>query len=233
MIFQYADAPAVTPVISSPNRIVLRFLRMAPQSTILDPDLSEVPTDRPTVSVDLRFFLAEPEWREATVVLHPIIANRFVKLSVRVFNGIMAGLILMLPGRFGWTWQDLFRYDTFRALFMAAVVLGCAWTATGIGMNFLNHRLNRLDLERHIILTDQGVTVTLGERIWNSPWKDFVFFRDTPNIFILRTTGTKFWTIPRRAIPPADVPRFCDLLREKLPRRQPWSWSPDSRNEVR
>jgi hypothetical protein len=99
-------------------------------------------------------------------------------------------------------------------------------------MKSLDHHLNRLDLERHIILTDEGVAVTLGERHWNYQWKDFVFFRETETVFVLRTAGTKFWTIPTRAFSSADVPRFRELLREKLPRRQPWSWSPDSRGQV-
>ena len=171
---------------------------MSPQSITLDQrDAVNGSGGQPAISFDLRFFLTETEWREATVVLHPVIANRFVKPAVRLFNGVMAVVIFMVPGRFGWTWHDLLRYSPHHAAFLALVVLGCAWTATGIGMKSLDHHLNRLDLERHIILTDEGVTVTLGERHWNYPWKDFVFFRDTPNVFVLRTTGTKFWTIPR------------------------------------
>jgi hypothetical protein len=188
--------------------------------------------DKPTISFDLRFFLTESELREAALLLHPLIANRFVKPLVRVFNGCAAIIIFMVPGRFGWTWHDLLRYSPHHAVFLGIIALGCAWTATGVGMKSPDRHLNRLDLERHIVLSDQGVTVTLGERTWNSPWKDFVFFRNTPTIFLLRTTGTKFWTIPRRALSPADVARFRELLREKLPRRQPWSWSSDSRTEA-
>jgi len=187
--------------------------------------------DEPTVSLDLRFYLTESELREAACLLHPVIANRFVKPLVRVFNGCAAIIILMVPSRFGWTWQDLLRHSPHHAVLLGVVALGCAWTATGVGMKSLDHHLNRLDLERHIVLSDQGVTVTLGERRSYSPWNDFVFFRETPTIFVLQTTGTRFWTIPRRVLSPADVGRFRELLCKKLPRRQPWSWSPDSRYE--
>jgi YcxB-like protein len=161
--------------------------------------------DTPTISFDLRFFVTESEWREASALVHPIIANRFVKPLVRVFNGCAAVFIFMVPGRFGSTWPDLLRYSPHHAGFLLVVALGCAWTATGIGVKSLNHHVNRLDRERHIVVSDQGLSVTLGERHWNHHWKDFVFFRDTPKLIVLRATGTRFWTIPTRAIPPADV----------------------------
>lgn len=184
------------------------------------------------MSFDLHFFLAESEWRTAVRLLHPIAGRPYVKSLLRVLNGCGAIIIATIPHRFGWSWPLLFRFQPVQASFLAAIALVCLWSATGVGMNRWNHRLNRLDLERHIVVCDQGVTVDWNARAWNYRWNDFVYFRETEGIVVLRTTGTKFWTIPMRILQPEGAVRFRELLAQKLPCRQPWSWSPDSSGQT-
>jgi hypothetical protein len=181
-----------------------------------------------TASFDLRFFLTEPEWREAIRLLHPIVGRQYVKRLLRVVNGCGAIIIIMVPHQFGWSWSLLFQVRPVQAVFLAALVFVCVWSATGVGMKGLDHRLNRLDLARHIVVSDQGVNVDWNAQTWNYQWKDFVYFRETEDLVVLRTAGTKFWTIPIRVLQPGDAARFRELLRRNLPRRQRWSWSADS-----
>jgi hypothetical protein len=201
---------------------------MAEQSLTLDP-VDKSAHDPAAICFDLRFFLSQAEWKEAAQVLHPIVGNPRVKPFVRVFNGLVAiGMFLLPPKLFHQSWLELFKTTPPFAIFLALMALFCAWSATGIGVKSLDQHLNRLDLERHMVVTQEGLTVAMGERRYKHQWKDFVFYRETPSFLILRGTGVQFWTIPLRAIPPTDLPAFRDLIGHKLPRRQRWSWSPDS-----
>jgi YcxB-like protein len=185
-------------------------------------------SSKPTASFDLRFFLTEPEWREAILLLHPFVGRQYIKSLLRVVNGCGAIIIMMVPHRFGWSWPLLFQLRPAQAVFLAALVFVSVWSATGVGMKRLDHRLNRLDLARHIVVSDQGVNVDWNAQTWNYQWKDFVYFRETEELVVMRTAGTKFWTIPIRVFQPEDAARFRELLRQNLPHRQPWSWSAGS-----
>jgi len=187
-----------------------------------------IPTDALNVHFDLRFLLTEPEWREACRVMQPLASKPGLKLLGRLINAVWAIVLLLLPYKLGYSWSEMFRTHTFGTVPIAAMVCLSVLGATGIGIKSLNHHLNRLDLERQIIVSDQGVKVTLGERVRNLQWKDFVYFSETSALFVLRTSSTQFWTIPMRVLSPKDIERFRSLLCDKLPRRQPYSWSPDS-----
>jgi YcxB-like protein len=195
-------------------------------------DPREIVGDSSTL-FDLRFILTEAEWREGTDLLHPIFGTAYnPKIPLRLFFGLCGVLNLMIPVLNGWSWDELIREQPQRAALTALVAIACALAAMGIGTKALDRRLNRIDLERHIVVTDRGVTISWNNRVFNHEWKDFVYFRETPNVVILRNPGVRFWTIPLRALPSGSKSRFLDLLHRKMPRRQPYSWSPDSSGYV-
>lgn len=167
--------------------------------------------------LDVRFLLRESEWRAACRMLRPFVANPNIKPFLRILNGFGALLFLAFPHLFHGSWASLFPGEPIPALFLLAMGLLCLWSATGIGMKSLDHRLNRLDLERHIVVSNNGVFVDFNGRTRKYEWKDFACFRESPELFVLRTTGTKFWTIPIRVISPKSLPDLRQLLNEKLP----------------
>jgi len=182
-----------------------------------------------SICFDLRFILTEAEWREGTDLLHPIFGTAYnPKPPLRIFFAVCGVLNLIGPVLSGWSWGEFLRDQPQRAALVLLVALACALAAAGIGMKALDRRLNRIDLERHIVVTNQGVTITWNNRVFNHEWKDFVYFRETANVVVLRNPGVRFWTIPLRAVPAAGESRFREHLHSKLPRRQPYSWSPDS-----
>jgi hypothetical protein len=181
---------------------------------------------KPAPLFDLRFSLTESEWREAGALLHPISGGAYAKPWLRLFCGFCAVANLMAPALNGTSWSELIQCAPGRAAFAALGAVACASGA--IWMKSLDHRLNRIDLERHIIMTDASVTVTRNERTWNHRWQDFAYFREGQNIVILRNPGVRYWTIPLRAIPADRQLHFRKLLCNKLARRQPYSWSSDS-----
>jgi hypothetical protein len=101
---------------------------------------------KPTVHFELRFFLTEAEWREAGSLLHPVVGNGFNKPWVRLFVGSCAIFNLIFPILNGWSWGDLIRDRPQSAVVIVLGALFCGFLSTGVGMRFLNHRLNRLDL---------------------------------------------------------------------------------------
>ena len=199
------------------------------------PQLSTSSQDGPVIAFgtaaadfDLRFFLTEAEWREAANLLHPIVGNGFNKPWLRLFLVCCAVFNLIVPVLNGWSWGKLIRDRPQSALAIGLAASFCGFLATGFGMKFLNQRLNRLDLERHILVGEPGVRIAWNGRVFHYQWKDFLYFRHNSNVLILRNPGVRCWTIPLRALPPGSEPRFLELLCKNLPRRQPHSWSPDS-----
>jgi hypothetical protein len=177
---------------------------------------------------ELRFFLTEAEWREGSNLLHPIVGNGFDKPWVRLFVGSCAVFNLILPVINGWSWGDLIRDRPQSAVAIGLGTLFCGFLSTGFGLRFLNHRLNRLDLERHMLVGEQGVRIQWNGRGFHYEWKDFVYFRNNSNLLVLRNSAYRFWTIPFRALPPDSESRFLEFVSRNLPRRQPHSWSTDS-----
>jgi hypothetical protein len=201
---------------------------MAQPSTSLD-DPVEIADEAASVRFDLRFYLTESEWEEATNLLHPIIGNTYSRPWVRLLSGVGAAWIIMMPTLLGGqSWHEMLLYQPMRAAFLGLMALACALGTTRFAMKFLDHRLNRLDLDRHVMVSERGVMIAWNGRVFNYEWKDFVYFRESASVVILRNPGARFWTIPVRALPPGSETRFREFLRSKLSRRQPYSWSPDS-----
>lgn len=70
-------------------RITIRY--MGQLSTSLDQDNQrEIVHTPPSAAFDLRFILTEPEWREGTHLLHPIVGTSYTKPWIRLFWGICA-----------------------------------------------------------------------------------------------------------------------------------------------
>jgi len=181
---------------------------------------------KPAPLFDLRFNLTESEWKESSNLVHPIFGGAHTKPWARLFCGFCAVINLIAPTLNGTSWGELIRYAPSRAIFAGTAMLLCAGAA--IWMKPLERRRNQLDVERHVVLSEHKVTVTLNERVWNNLWTDFMYFREGPNVAILRHSVLTFWTIPLRAIPIERQSEFRQLLNSKLARRQPYSWSPDS-----
>jgi hypothetical protein len=182
---------------------------------------------KPAQSFDLRFFLTEAELQQGMALLHPIVGNSR-SIRSRLICAVCSVICLMGPVLHGWSWGELIHYAPRTAAIVGLAALFCAWCASGIGVNSLNLRMNRVDLDRHIVVSEQGVKIEWNQQTFNYQWKDFVYFRETDALIILRNPGIRFWTIPLRAVPPASQARFLELIHNKLPCRQPYSWSPDS-----
>lgn len=191
-------------------------------------DARDTACSTPALHFELRFFLTEAEWREGASLLHPTAGNGFDKPWVRLFVGFCAVFNLILPVLNGWSWSDFIRNRPQAALAIGLGSLFCGFLSTGFGLRFLNHRLNRLDLERHILVTDKGVRIQWNGRVFHYGWNDFSYFRTNSTLLVLRNSAFRFWTIPLRALPPGTEPRFLEFVSRNLPRRQPYSWSPDS-----
>lgn len=178
----------------------------------------------PPRSLDVRFLLSEGELREAFAALHPLMTNRRFKAVGRVINGIATVFYLRLPYLIGQSWGQFLQTQPVEAVFLAALALVSGWSATGsIGNKAIDRFLNRLDLERYLVLDARGVKITRGDRNWDYAWRRFAFFHETSESFILQTTGISFWTIPKRAFDTRGEQDFRALLVARLPRRRRFS----------
>jgi len=183
-------------------------------------------------SFELRFFLTEAELQQGHALLHPITGTSR-SLRARLICAACAVICLGGPILYGWSWPEFIQDAPVGALNVGLAALFCSWCASGIGFGSLNNRLNRLDLERHVVLSDRGVTIDWNEKTFNYQWKDFVFFRENESIVVLRNPGVRCWTIPLRTVPAGRRALFLDLLHRNLARHQPYSWSPDSSRKPR
>src|SRR5215472_10142952 len=107
---------------------------------------------------DLRFFLIEDELQQAHALLHPVVGTSG-SMRNRLIAAACAVICLIAPLLHGWSWPEFIHDAPLKALNVGLATLFCAWGATGIGMRSLNDRLNRLDLDRHIVVSDRGVTI--------------------------------------------------------------------------
>jgi YcxB-like protein len=181
----------------------------------------------PPKSLDVRFLLSEHELKEAFAALHPLITNRRFKAVGRVINGLAAVFYLGLPHLVGQSWRQFLQTQPVEAVFLAVLALVTGWTATGsIGNKAIDRFLNRLDLERSMVLDDRGVRISRGGRNWNYAWRRLTFFHETPELFILQTAGISFWIIPKRVFDAQGEREFRDFLIAKLPRRGKFFFQP-------
>ena len=100
---------------------------MAQPSTSLD-DRVEIADQAASVRFDLRFYLNESEWLEATNLLHPIIGSIYSRPWVRLFSGVCAAWIIMMPTLLGGqSWHDMLLYQPTRAAFLGLIALASAF----------------------------------------------------------------------------------------------------------
>jgi YcxB-like protein len=179
------------------------------------------PGPEPARTLEVRFFLSERELKEAFATLHPLITDRRFKTVARVLNGLAAVFYLSLPHLVGQSWKRFLQTQPVEAVLLVAAALVSGWSATGsIGSKTIDRFLNRVDLERHVVLADRGVTIARGDRTREYEWRRFMFFRETADLFILQTTGTSFWTIPKRVFDRQGEQDFRAFLGRKLHERQ-------------
>ena len=127
--------------------------------------------------------------------------------------------LFLLPSQSG-GWQALVMWNPPRALFYFALGVLDLWIAAGSpGGKRLNRVVNRLGVERHIRINDRGLLATHGSKTFDQQWSYFRFFQETPNLFVLQTVGTMFWTVPKRTLPPKGTEQLRALLMAKLPQR--------------
>ncbi len=166
---------------------------------------------------DVRFLLTNDELKEAAAVRKTFANSLFGKTMGRVITGVGTIYFACVPYLRGTTWSDLIAEYPLRAMVVGAMVVLDFWVTIGMpGKNRLNRAVNRLDVERHIMIDDGGVDVTHGENRYQSKWSDFKCFQETANVFVLLTTFERFWTIPKRVLPTGSIESFRSLLQRKL-----------------
>lgn len=167
-------------------------------------------------SIDCRFTLTRDELNEATVARHPWIGSKTGKVVMRALSGSCASLVLWFPLHVATSWSQIFRNEPGVAIGLIVYAAFCLWSATGyVGLR----DLNRLDLERQIRISNLDVKVTLGTRTKIYKWREFFLFQETPNLLVLWTPFTRFWTIPKRSLQPEDQEKLRALLDRKLRER--------------
>jgi len=184
---------------------------------LVQPANSESDSD----TIECNFFLTHDELNEASVTpqgwFQRWLKTPYGRLTARAVCGLGAIGVLFLPGRLGSSWAQEFRTEPG----VAAGIFGfeLLWLFVAAGCPGLKS-LNRLDLERRIRISELVVEVTRGARTSTYPWKRFLSYQETPNLFVLRTRiVVQFWTIPKRALRPRDDERLRSLLDRKLPQK--------------
>ncbi len=166
---------------------------------------------------DLRFFLSADEFQEGVAVKRGAAGlGKSSKHAYRVLSGIGAAVLLVWPYFTSDSWPGLLRKDpNSGTLLLLAALL--AWIAAGApGFEALNLKANRLDLERQIMCTTEGVDITHGANKLRLPWSQCKSFQETERVFVLNTSEAQFWTIPKRILTPDRQSAFRSLLASNL-----------------
>jgi hypothetical protein len=167
--------------------------------------------------VECRFFLTQEELNEVSCHLHPWLGSKYGNLVTRAVGGAEALFIPLVPKLIGSSWAREFRTEPMVAAGLIGFGLFLLWAVSGCPGS---KALNRLDLERRITISDPEVEVTRGTKTSHYGWHRFVSYLESPNLFVLRTRSTaQFWTIPKRALSPAEQESLRALLDRNLPRR--------------
>lgn len=128
--------------------------------------------------------------------------------------------MVVAPSWLGDSWPHFFKTDPVSAVVLCC--MGVLWLDVALGMpgvELLNRRLNRFDLQREITIAPSGVTIARGRKIWNKRWTDFACYYETAALYVLQTRGMEFWTIPKRAFEPGIQEIFHEVLESNLPRK--------------
>jgi len=191
---------------------------MGPVATV--PSANDLNGLDPKEVVDVRFFLKPEELDEASAIRKVTSNQKSKKTLMRVICGLGAVYIGLMPYIKGATWSMWWQHRPEAAIFWGGLLILDIYVALGQpGMMKLSRLMNRLDVERRICVSPQGVDITHGSLRQQKSWEDFSFYQESPTIFLLQTTGPSFWTLPKRAIPAGRGDQLVALLREKLPQR--------------
>ncbi len=176
--------------------------------------------------VECRFFLTQEELDEASASqgrVHRWLNTKYGRVSARVICGLAVLALIWLPRYLGESWSEEFRAEPGVTAGLAGFGLLWFWCAMGcVGLK----KLNRLDLERRIKVSDLAVEVTRGSKTSTYKWKRFFSFQETPNLLILRQrTMVQCWIIPKSALSPGEQERLRSLLNRKLPNHALLGWS--------
>ena len=184
--------------------------------TSLEP-LQEMDVQFTTASpaLDVRFFLTQAELQEAVTRRKTWWRGTEGRIFTRVVTGFGTIYFSLFPYVHGMTWAQFLAVSPIRATYMAALAIFDFWISTGsLGVEGINRIANRLDLERRVVLSDDGVVVLHGNKRHQFRWNQVRGFQDTENLFIIMTGEHTFWTIPKRTVV-SDVPRVRSFLLAK------------------
>lgn len=172
-------------------------------------------TSTQTPGFDVRFFLTEPELKEAVTRRKSFWRSTEGKILTKVITGFGAIYFPLFPYLHGMTWPEFLAVSPIKATYLAAAAVLDIWVATGsLGIQHLNRIANRLELERRVILSDDGVVVLHGTKRRQFRWNQLRGFQETENLFLLLTGEHTFWTIPKRTVG-SDVSRLQSFLLTK------------------
>ena len=171
--------------------------------------------------VELCFTLTPEEFDEGISTLRSPANHTTTKYVMRLICGVGAYFLWHIPASHGQTWQQFFQTEPVFAIWLAVLIAFDGLIVLGVlNSPKLNRLANRLDWERRIRFSDNGVDVNWGKRMnFHYRWQDLLFFQETPGLFILKAGGTQFWTMPKRAIPAGAGENLRALLSSRLPRK--------------
>jgi hypothetical protein len=174
----------------------------------------------PREVIDVRFFLRPEELDEAAAIRNVSSNTSGNKAIMRVICGLGALYAGFAPYMKGATWSAWWQHRPEAAIFWGGLLVLDVYVLLGQpGIRKLNRFFNRLDVERRICVSHQGIDITHGRMHQRKSWNDFSFYQETATIFLLQTTVHSFWTLPKRAIPAGREDQLQTLLKAKLQRR--------------
>lgn len=168
---------------------------------------------------DFRFFLRDAELREAAAHRKTFWRSPEGRIFTKVVTGFGAIYFSLFPYLHGMTWHEFLPISPIKATYLGAAAVLDVWVATGsVGVQHLNRIANRLDLERRIVLSEDGVVVLHGSKRHQFRWNELRGFQETENLFLLLTGEHTFWTIPKHIVG-SDVSRLQSFLLTKTPKK--------------
>ena len=168
--------------------------------------------------IECSAFLTQEDLNEERAAAHPWLGSRHGRTFSRAFCAFCALAIPVLYWRtkIGRMFPDLQQLsgEPLIVVCVAAVELLYLLGASGdVGTKVLN----RLDLERRFVLDDRQISITHGSRTIIHNWKRFLCYRETANLFVLRTLIAEFVSIPKRGLRRGDEEKLRILLSNHLP----------------
>ena len=114
-------------------------------------DLSQEP-------IHLHFFLNEAEFQEAASNRKVLSTHPYFKTLSRIVAACGVVFFSWIPYQWYGSWSAFAKREPVLALGFSALIILDFWVATGlVGVRTLNRIFNRLNVERHILLSDSAV----------------------------------------------------------------------------